>query len=433
MLRSLTNGATYTVTVSCTFNDGTTSHDSAPPVTVTPQDPLPPLAVTAVGGEKRATLTREHIEGEGSSVTHFDIEMNPSQAAAQQPQLVVGDPDSRSAVIEDIIVSGLSSSFRFRVIAVSSAGRAESPWTEQIFVTDATVPDDLVVSGTNPHVLDGSSNNGQHAYNSVRVESGARLALINTANILEETKWHSGAIVLRVTTSVVVESGGELRFRGATIFCDTFLVKSNGHVSGFAQGYPPGDETSQFWPVQGSQGTYVPEHRAGGGGAHGGIASPPAYPGQGSGLVTYGSLKYPILFGTAGGRGPSAQQIGTPGGGAIRIVASISVTVEPNATIETNGGAEYMKDTPAYHATERGESGRGAGGSVLIQTPLLVVEGDIAANGGEGVPAYRSSMGGSGFPGGGGRVALHCGQIQGWNNISTRGGFLQGNIEGEYW
>jgi len=94
--------------------------------------------------------------------------------------------------------------------------------------------------------------------------------------------------------------------------------------------------------------------------------------------ITYGSLTAPVTLGSAASSGPD-------GGGAIRITAGGTTTVE--GAIMANG--------------QHGSYAGGAGGSVFITTADFAGSGSVTANG-----AKNGTTGGTHGAGGGGRVAI---------------------------
>ena len=109
--------------------------------------------------------------------------------------------------------------------------------------------------------------------------------------------------------------------------------------------------------------------------------------GSNKGGSSYGDLFQPISLGSGGGS-PSPVQ-GGAGGGAI--IINVAGTLTINGNISANGG-NGMKPSPYWPA-----SGGGSGGSVYITTNTLTGSGLITANGGE------SKAGG----GAGGRIAVY--------------------------
>ncbi len=142
--------------------------------------------------------------------------------------------------------------------------------------------------------------------------------------------------------------------------------------------------------------------------------------------------------GGAGGSGPGSGCSGQPtggegghGGGALQISAAVSVTVR--GTLDARGGGgrggrlpERSDFAPDYHWGAGG--GGGSGGAILIEAPRVVVEGQVAANGGAGGdPAVGDEPGADGEPGVAGGVARSPG-VGGDGNDGDTPGTDGGNV-----
>jgi hypothetical protein len=87
----------------------------------------------------------------------------------------------------------------------------------------------------------------------------------------------------------------------------------------------------------------------------------------------YGSASNVPLLGGASGGGPVDFPAGGPGGGAIQISAGASVLVGTNGVISV----------PGYGAVDS-FGGGGSGGAILLEAPMVTINGALAANGGSG-------------------------------------------------
>lgn len=189
---------------------------------------------------------------------------------------------------------------------------------------------------------------------------------------------YSGKGLTINTANLTVESG-------ATINADSqgYQGSPNTNANG-SHGYGPGGGASSWW--------------GSGGGSHGGFG------GEGSKSVgicngnaqqnTYDLSQSPTDLGSggAGGGGGTPDYAGAAGGGAIKIVASGTTTV--NGTISANGG----------NGQSGFQTGSGAGGSVWINTNAMNGSGFVKANGGTSADIGGGQQGG---PGGGGRIAIY--------------------------
>ncbi|MFZ2778643.1 MAG: fibronectin type III domain-containing protein, partial [Candidatus Moraniibacteriota bacterium] len=123
--------------------------------------------------------------------------------------------------------------------------------------------------------------------------------------------------------------------------------------------------------------------------------------------ATYGSSTAPVDLGSGGGAGWGS---GFPGGGAVKITATGTTTI--NGSITANGG------TPG---NGNWDSGAGSGGSIWINTNTLAGNGSIAADGGNNITYYTPSGGG-----GGGRIAINYTTKTYTGSVSTAGQYLGG-------
>jgi hypothetical protein len=152
-------------------------------------------------------------------------------------------------------------------------------------------------------------------------------------------------------------------------------------LAGYGPGFPG--------PGAGVTGTVNGDYGSGGAnGGFGGDASSGARGGR-----PYGSLSQPMDWGSAGGACPSHDGLPRAGGGAVRLVAGGTITID--GQILANGASDDPIDDE--------EVGGGAGGSIWLSAPVLAGIGSIVANGGAG------DVDGDGGGGGGGRIALYYG------------------------
>ena len=223
--------------------------------------------------------------------------------------------------------------------------------------------------------------------------------LLNSVTVSETltfTNWNSALNA----TGVTILNKGKLTLPGAFtndamahniyVVCSNLVIETGGSINADGKGFAGGRDG---WADNGygpGGGKTKPLLYAGGGG-YGGVGGD-FVPNWNNledrrGGPTYGSSSMPTHAGSGGGRhSRDATWFGGDGGGAIRIDASGSVTV--NGTISANGSDGF-----AY-------GGGGSGGSVYVTCrKLLGSNGIIRANGGH---AGLKECGG----GGGGRVSV---------------------------
>ncbi len=215
---------------------------------------------------------------------------------------------------------------------------------------------------------------------------------------------------LIVNQTLTVESGGELVLlcdsttgvtipigdpdgvpggSGPTITATDILIEANASINADAQGFK-------------RNGLMVVSGNAGGG--YGGIGGNDNS--GNSGGITYGTVEEPTVLGTAGSNASGQYAIPGAGGGAIKIVASGTITV--NGSLSVNGGDGYY--------TGGNDAGGGSGGSLWIASGTLTGDGLISATGGSG---NRNDLAGAG---GGGRIDIYGTSYDFYGTITAAGG-----------
>ncbi len=167
-------------------------------------------------------------------------------------------------------------------------------------------------------------------------------------------------------------------------------VTASGRLDAVGLGYGP--NRGPGFPAFSVVGAYS----GGGYGGKGGVGN------RGVPGATYGSAFAPEDPGS-GGNGTGAYLAGS-GGGAIRVIASQTLTVEPDGVISANGG----------NGTSRG--GGGSGGGIWLSGAIIQGSGTITADGGAG-----AGVGTYGAGGGGGRIAMDSPQNDFTGTIRARG------------
>ncbi|MBI2441384.1 MAG: hypothetical protein HYV35_08445 [Lentisphaerae bacterium] len=158
------------------------------------------------------------------------------------------------------------------------------------------------------------------------------------------------------------------------IICTNITIAAGGSISVDSRGYAGGYNAAGNGPGAGAQ--YCAASHGGRGGMY--QASSPG--------AIYGLTNAPAFPGSGGGGWVSTT--GGAGGGAIRIQANGTVTVDGTISADGQGTTEVA-------------TGAGSGGSIFITMRLLAGNGVMRARGG------RASSGGAGAGcGGGGRIAV---------------------------
>jgi hypothetical protein len=219
---------------------------------------------------------------------------------------------------------------------------------------------DIVVSGCAVTI------NGVHSFASLTVQDGGTIT-------------HSPGIPMNLTISgeVVVMTGSTIDVSG----------RGYGQQSGPGAGY-----------VGGSGAGY---------GGEGGWSLTGVSPG-----AAYGSMVEPVDLGSGGGSAGHAGIQGGPGGGAMKLIVSGTLTIDGVLSANgINGGV--------WDAYSQSQGGGGSGGSIWITAGALAGSGSITANGGSSLGTYSGIYGGGG---GGGRIALYYTSSSFAGTLSAKGG-----------
>ena len=223
-------------------------------------------------------------------------------------------------------------------------------------------------------LLDGPTTNG-----SLQVDSGATLTFTNW---MTELVVMSNVVVSGTVTVPPAFSNGVMSNR-VWITCSNLTLSSGGEIDTDGRGFAAGWRiNSSVWAHGSGPGGGRTLSTAGGGGGHGGVGGG-GYNGGAGG--TYGLTNAPLAPGSGGGTSTAYGSAAGSGGGAVRINASGTVTVDGTITADAVGG------------TSRG--GGGSGGSIYITCHLFAGTGGRVS-----AKSYNvSSIGGAG---GGGRIAV---------------------------
>lgn len=272
---------------------------------------------------------------------------------------------------------------------------------------------------------------------------------------------------------LVLAAGGTIHFTGAR--SAVFVVGTTAQISGTIDGTggcygaeaacagPGGGRGGNTLPAAGcgpggsglSATTGTGDGGGGGGGAHaaGGAGGKGGADGTGgtAGGACVAAMAEPLVGGAgggAGGKGAALPCNGGGGGGALQITAETSVTIAGTIVMGGSGGEGGAGDPAGSNAG--GGCGGGAGGTILLESPRVIVamSGILAANGGGGggggsldTPGMRGASGdatatpaiggtaaaapsGVGGAGGAGATAATAGAVSNASNGGGGGGSL---------
>lgn len=275
----------------------------------------------------------------------------------------------------------------------------------------------LVAAGTR---LELSSGDAVSLTQSLDTVAGTEVTAAGAVTLLGAAVWtHGGDLTMASTATIAGASGATLH----TVAGSTFLVNARELTCGTltlegALAFAPGTGGVVYLSattlslaagatISANGGGFVAASGPGAGGSgtscscsafvdgrgagHGGAGGPGWGQGSGGG-VAYGSEVLPLSRGSGGGNNACTAGSGGTGGGAVRLHATGTMSI--NGAVSANGNA----------GAQRG--GGGAGGSVFVTAGTLAGSGSIAANGGAGGAPSSCSGETSAGGGGGGRVAL---------------------------
>jgi hypothetical protein len=187
----------------------------------------------------------------------------------------------------------------------------------------------------------------------------------------------TAALRLTGTNPVILAVLGTVSIQGQLLVNASDVNGPNAGPGGFVGGASPGPGVGQ--PPGGAG---DPDSN-GGGGSYCGIGGAGGLTMGGMGLTATGGAIYgnatitPLVGGSAGGE--SGADSG--GGGAIQIVAGQSITIGSFGAINAGG---------AGTTNENGTGGGASGGAILLESPIVVVSGNLGANGGGGMSVFQS-------------------------------------------
>ncbi|MCK4670598.1 MAG: right-handed parallel beta-helix repeat-containing protein, partial [Nanoarchaeota archaeon] len=240
------------------------------------------------------------------------------------------------------------------------------------------------ITSTNMTCFDGSN-----VYDTMYVNMISLDVFIDNSNISNNQSNATGYLKFNATR-MVVRSNSEIR-GNTNITVVNLTIDSTSSINATGSGYAGGAQV-QSGSGPGA-GTYSSNY--GGGAGHGGAGGRGLGSGSAGG-VFYGSSFEPITMGSGGGGGGTANDVGGDGGGAIKIIASDTFTLD---------GSVASDGIDGYSDIGSNKPGGGAGGSIWIIANNLTGNGNFSAKGGEAGHDTNTDADGGG--GGGGRIAVY--------------------------
>jgi hypothetical protein len=311
----------------------------------------------------------------------------------------------------------------------------------------------LNVSNTSTVLFADNSSSFSHAvFHEVNISSGGTLDLqgsVQTISAIDLNILNGGTVVgstvkLEIFRKTNIEQQGVLTADGRGFGIDhgpgagrqdpatKYLATGNHSVAVFS-----GDRHTQYQRYGfGSSG-----------GAHGGPGGPSYVDSSTSNHLGYGSISNPLHWGSGGGAGYSTENSFTLalqqrrygyGGGSI-VLTTPSLTLNGVISADGKSGSAGADDTSAFAWTYNAGGGGGAGGSILL---TISNQSDSGSGGfsGAGILSSRGGAGGygggliSGGGGAGGRIAIYIASTQTDSfrfkgNVSVAGGLRTQSYE----
>jgi hypothetical protein len=279
-----------------------------------------------------------------------------------------------------IAINSVSNNFSGQLSATGGNGSAAAGGAGTIYfsATKQLLVDNGYLSGTNTP-LSSAFNLPSTPFN-LSISSGAKPLLLTPLPLLSNLNIGSGSVI----SSVAAQSNLVIAA------LQNIAVSAGGAINLDNKG---------FTQTNGS-GAGASLANQGAGGGYGGIGGDSSSGAAGG--TNYGSATQPVDFGSGGGLGSGPASGGSEGGGAIRLMAGGTLSVD--GTITVNGDLGLQDD-----------SGGGSGGSVWITAGALTGSGAIFAIGGDG--DFYNGGGGSG-----GRIAIYAPSNFGSFSVNADGG-----------
>ncbi|HET9946446.1 MAG TPA: DUF2341 domain-containing protein [Patescibacteria group bacterium] len=258
-------------------------------------------------------------------------------------------------------------------------------------------------SGTSPAVSAGSSGNGGNTGTSLLVDTTNNDLYINTSQTWSAKSSLEGAVPSYHNITVQNNSTWTLNGYNTTNsdgvgfafnVTNNFNLTTGSTINMNSTGYAGGTGSGSGSGPGAGTGTAGSEAGGAGYGGAGGASSTGI-----AGGAAYGSAVGPVDLGSGGGS--SAGNAGGAGGGAIKIVATGTVTIAGSMTANGGNGASGGSNN----------SGGGSGGGIWIATGTFTGAGTITASGGSG---GTNCCGGSGGKGAGGRISIYYATANNW-------------------
>jgi hypothetical protein len=252
---------------------------------------------------------------------------------------------------------------------------------DTVWVFDAdsgsiTAYDDLAMTGESQVRAAGTGTDGSGIAFFERGPGGADYGVFALASL----EVRSGAVAVGLGSRPWIVVAGE------TIRVDGRISAAADELSAMSHSGPGALTT----PADGSQGFRASGAAGGSFGSSGGEGGWSLNHSGGTPGSTRGTVELvPLVGGTPGGASPRTGGESGPPGGAMQLVAGRRIEVGSTGAIEASGGG----GGGGQLATDPGGGGGGgSGGAILLEAPVIELQGVLGANGGAGGQGSSASM-----------------------------------------
>lgn len=321
----------------------------------------------------------------GLALLAAQVAIAPAALFTDDTVIPVGDTtyDGQDVVVGNCTVT-VDGPHTFANVLVTAGGMLTHSAAPSGAITNllAVTDEPHTLTGTNPVTL-------QHPNvlsGTIRVTNPGKTVTYTNEQDYGVSSLGGGWTGLQRSADSTIPDGGEVlvSYDAQEVVSSTGLnLTVVGHVGVAAGGAIRADARGYGGNLGAGNGGEAGSPTSGGGAGHGGYGGLSSS--NAAGGISYGMMENPATLGSGGGAGSTG--VGGAGGGAIKLTAGGTVTI--NGVVSANG---------ANGVNSR--SGGGAGGSIWITAENIAGTGSVSVNGGNGEPIH-------GGGGGGGRIALH--------------------------
>jgi hypothetical protein len=323
--------------------------------------------------------------------------------------LVIITAGLTNAYITFDVVDDTDWEFEFESVIISlgapSGAVAGTFMTHEVIINDTTPPPATAITCTTGDLSTTCYIDEQINLNDGDIITGSGSLVVQGSGLIKTQKEETASIVM--DGDITIEWGGKIEGNYSAISGENIEIKNGAKISANGYGFAGANTADTAGDGPGGLVGYGAAH-----GGQGGTKLPLANVSYGYNTNTYGSETKPLTMGSGGS--DIGGYDGGDGGGAIRISANNLLTINGDITANGFDGMCNCGHNPVY-------AGGGAGGSVYITALDIAGNGDIFAIGGD---SQSTAIVG----GGGGRIAMYS-QTQFGGTLNVNGGQGASSVE----